>query len=336
MRVPAAILFAVVSLAAPCLCGAGDSAVVTYRLETPAEVFRIDASVGASPENVSDALDALTDRAADIWLNTSPDGRWLLLETERWGCSGWACLARVRSDISDGGLVTIDANVIHPEGFSAISSDGNLVVWVGEGCGGHSRDLWKSELSGNTWTTAQCLTAVSPGDWNEEPALSADGTEIIFGCGESLCTVSTDGTGLEVVVSLADYPGAGDWTQIKAPDFDPDGNIVFEGEAGGEMIWRKNVSDGTFEIIDSSFTNDNSPCVLPDGRIASLWLNRPGNSTGVHELKIMDPNGGNELMLVTEPVDVFDVGLGCGGVAGGIFDDGFETGDPSRWNSVVP
>jgi hypothetical protein len=315
---------------------AQDAAWITYRLENPAEVFRIEASTGATPENVSDALDTLTPRADDLWLNTSPDGSWFLLETERWGCSGWACLARAKADVSEGGLVTIGGNVIHPEGFSAISSDGNRVVWVGESCGVHSHDLWTSTLSTGVWSTAACLTASSSGDWNEEPAISPDGTEILFSCGENICSVSTQGTNLQLEISLTDYPGTGDWTQIKAPDYDPDGNIVFEGEAGGEMVWRKNTGTGVFEIINSGFTNDNSPCVLPDGRVASLWLNRPENPTGVHELKVMDPDGGNQLMLVTYPTDIFDVGLGCGGTVGHLFSDDFESATTGAWSSAFP
>ena len=55
--------------------------------------------------------------------------------------------------------------------------------------------------------------------------------------------------------------------------------------------------------------NDNAPCVLPDGRIASLWLNRPG-SESQHELKVMTPDGSSYAMLVTG-VDIEQ--LGCGG-----------------------
>lgn len=62
--------------------------------------------------------------------------------------------------------------------------------------------------------------------------------------------------------------------------------------------------------ISSNFTNDNSPCVLPDGNIVSLWLNRPGGS-GDHELKVMEQDGGSYFMLVTG-ADVADIGLGCG------------------------
>ncbi len=57
--------------------------------------------------------------------------------------------------------------------------------------------------------------------------------------------------------------------------------------------------------------DDNSPCVLPDGRIASLWLDRDGNQSGAHELKLMNADGTGGVMLVTEK-DIQDIGIGCG------------------------
>jgi hypothetical protein len=63
--------------------------------------------------------------------------------------------------------------------------------------------------------------------------------------------------------------------------------------------------------VTTQFNNDNSPCVLPDGRIASLWLDRPGGSEA-HEIKVMAPDGSSYILVLTE-VDVADIGLGCGG-----------------------
>ena len=55
--------------------------------------------------------------------------------------------------------------------------------------------------------------------------------------------------------------------------------------------------------------NDNSPCVLWDGRIASLWLQRPGGAS-THEIKVTDPMGRSPVMVQTD-VDVMDVGISC-------------------------
>jgi len=103
----------------------------------------------------------------------------------------------------------------------------------------------------------------------------------------------------------------------------PDGSIVFEGtwNGGAEQVWRL-APGGQPELVNSEktdedrfrFTDDNSPCVLPDGRIVSLWLGRVGTTTAAkpsgHELKIMGATGENATMLVTD-VDVVDIGIGC-------------------------
>jgi len=306
---------------------------VTYRPSgSVEEVSRIEAREGALPENVSDALDVLSPHAADVWLNISPNGMWMVLETERWGCSGWACLARVRSDYAEGGLITTGGQAIHPEGFSAVSSDGNTVVWPGQGCGSHARDLWISVYAGGEWQTS-CLTGDVTTDWNEQPAISDDGASVLFMCGDNICSIGVDGNNLAVQIRLTDHPGDTDWTQLRSPDFDPEGNIVFEGEDDTEMVWRQDHLSCNCELINPSYTNDNSPCVLPDGGIASLWLNRPDNPEGNHEIKLMDGDGGSSFMLVTNPVDVHDVGIGCGGPGFKVFSDGFETGDFSMWTA---
>ena len=49
---------------------------------------------------------------------------------------------------------------------------------------------------------------------------------------------------------------------------------------------------------------------IADGRIVSLWRERPGNGQGLRELKVMTPNGASYVMLVTG-VDI--EGIGCGG-----------------------
>jgi hypothetical protein len=56
--------------------------------------------------------------------------------------------------------------------------------------------------------------------------------------------------------------------------------------------------------------DDNSPCVLPDGRIASLYLDRPGGP-GYHELKVMNPDGTNPILVLLN-IDIHDIALGCG------------------------
>jgi hypothetical protein len=172
-----------------------------------------------------------------------------------------------------------------------------------------------SHLRDGQWRAPALLSAASPYAYNNLPAISDDGQSLLFECGDepyanhSVCEVGIDGQNLRTrIQSSAALSGA------RTPDYAPDGGIVTElDQAGGagETIFRLQDPDAGPVPVNSQFTNDNSPCVLPDGRIASLWLNRPG-STGVHELKLMNADGGGELMLITGQ-DILDANLGCGG-----------------------
>jgi len=129
----------------------------------------------------------------------------------------------------------------------------------------------------------------------------------------SICEVGLDGSGFRVVLTPADSPaGLPDIGDLQAPDYAPDGSIVFEASWTGEEIWRLAPGAGTPTRISSSsaYNNDNSPTVLPNGNIVSLWMNRP-NGSSVHELKVMTPDGSNYFMALTD-IDIADIGLGSG------------------------
>lgn len=95
------------------------------------------------------------------------------------------------------------------------------------------------------------------------------------------------------------------------PAFAPDGSIYFEGHWSGERLWHYANAASTPVLVDGTDGNDNSPVILPDGRIASLQL---PNAT--HDLKIENANGTGKFFLTgsssTFPFEVYDNGMGAG------------------------
>ncbi|MBU1661133.1 MAG: right-handed parallel beta-helix repeat-containing protein [Chloroflexi bacterium] len=293
---------------------------IYYTLGDDSHLYRLDVNAPDTPQDLTAALGSLAS-GSDEWANISPDGDWVLLSTERGfhtDCAGWACLVLLPSDLSSGEALLTPNGVIHTEGFSAVASGGNLVVYVGND-GPHTLDLWAVTRQGGGWSAPVLLTAASSYDAHTHPALSADGSKVLFNCdpdlqdgqqGTAICEVYTDGSNFRTVIAPIDGPDGTAANALHHPDYAPDGSIVFEADWQGEQIWLLPVGSSTPTRVSDAFNNDNSPCVLPDGRIASLWLDRPGGQ-GYHELKIMLSDGSDYFMAFTD-LDVFDIGLGCG------------------------
>ena len=294
-----------------------DSSFITFRLPD-GHIYRIRPEAGARPIDLTLALNQLSQGTEDESVSTSPDGSWLAVVTDRFGIGGgWPGLAVVAADLSSGEAVRVNGEVIHPEGAVAIASGGNLVVYsVGEGP--HTRDLWAARRSNGIWT-ARLLTTNAPYAFNSQPAISADGTRVLFNGGnqpyntgsEAICEVGVDGTGFRRAVTNAQRPSGTSSGALHHADYFSDGSIVFEADWSGDQIWR--LPPGSNQPVRvSSATNENSPCVLADGRIVSLWLNRPGNTLGVHELTIRSATG-TLLAVLLPDVDILDIGISCAG-----------------------
>lgn len=276
------------------------------------ELYRIAALPGADPENISDTLDAISSGADDS-INVSPNGEWYLISSQRFhaDCDGWACLTISNSDFSHNEVIISNGSVIHGEGPSAVNSAGNSIVYSYEN-EVHIRDLWSVTRKAGQWSAPLLLTEASPFQYNTVPAISNEGDRVIFECGnepylnKSICEVKLDGTGFRVVFTPDSH-----YMAARTPDYAPDGTIVAEIDVTeqGESIYKIVPDTGQITPVNLEFTNDNSPCLLSNGNIVSLWLDREGGN-GVHELKVMDNSGSGYFMLLTD-IDIEDVILGC-------------------------
>ncbi len=282
------------------------------------QVFRVEALDGATPINVSTALNALAS-GRDESPAVSRNGQFFTIDTERFDpqCDGFSCLAVVASDLSAGETVFIGGAPLRVKGRAAISNSGDLIVYPSDG-GPHDLDLFASRKTGATWGAPLLLTADSPHEFNDLPVLSQDANTVLFDCGPvpfsqngtGICEVGIDAGGFRRVVDPDANPfgESGDFLAHHA-DYMPDGGIVFEADWDGEQVWI--IPSGALSPVRviASQSNDNSPCSLPGGFIASLWLERPGGSS-VHELKIMAPDG-SEFAVITPDVDITDIGMSC-------------------------
>lgn len=298
----------------------GRSGHVVYSLG--GKLYQISAEAEANPTDVSAALDtiAAADAPRDNWINISPDGQWLLVETSRFAdsCASWACVQVVSSDVTAGETVVAGGKPLRPESRSAIASGGMLIVYPSRD-GPNDIDLWVTRRDRRGWGSPDLLTEGSPGKFNAEPAISDDGKRVVFDCGREpyhgpgtcVCEVDIAEPSVRKRACFDEPPpGTEPGESVHSGDYAPDGSLVFEADwGGGEQIWRLPAGGGAAARVAPSFHNDNSPCVLPDGRIASLWLQRPGGGNA-HELRVMTADGKTSTMLVL--ADVEDIGLGCG------------------------
>ncbi len=281
--------------------------------------YRVEASQGAAVEDIGQALEELSPGTLDTALNMSPDGGWLILETDRFrpDCPDpSSCLALIPSDLSSAEVVRPQGEYLSFQGKGAVASGGDLIVYSGGG-GPNDRDLWSVQRTEGGWSAPLLLTADSPFAWNHEPAVSADGTRILFDCGPepygaegtAICEAVTDGSGFRVLVQPEDGPsGASNGSALHHPDYGPEGAVVFEADWNGQQIWRVTSSGGSLERISLPSDSETSPCVLADGRIVSVWR---GESEAL-EFKVMNPDGA-AYFVVRPDTQILDVGIGCGG-----------------------
>jgi hypothetical protein len=296
---------------------------ITYSVGS-GPLLRVEARAGARPQDVSAGLDRRFPGAGDQFLNQSPDGRWLVLQSERFGCAGNPCLAVVSSNLRSG--QSVRRGTVHAEGFSAVGDGGRVVVWPAQSRGGRV-DLFASRRTRGGWSRPRNVTARSAKKIHGHPAISTDATRVLHDCGDasdpsagslSVCESRLDGKGTRVRVRPSDGRrpvdgvfGAG---SLHHADYLGRGlGLVFESQwcCQGESIWWLQKGKRKPRHVRGASPNNVAPCGLPDGRVVSLDLSRPAGG-GVHELMITTPTSKKKTFVLAPGVDVNDIGIGCG------------------------
>jgi hypothetical protein len=286
------------------------------------EVHRIAARAGAAPENVSRALGKLGGPGTDTRITASRDSRWMLFTSDRFGGCSSECLVMAPSDLSWVDVVRPGGRAFTPQGVAAIRPvTGDLIVYAASG-GPHQVDVFATRKVSGRWSEPVLLSRGSSYPYNNMPALTLDGTRVTFDCGQNMypetgdndaCEVGIDGTGFRRVAFASMLPNARQ-SHVQNPHEGTDG-LYFEaawpvaGRAvAPEIIWRL-PKGASVPVPAAPSDNAVSPCPLPDGRYAALWLAGPRNSRGDHELAVF--GSGMSPIVLTPGVDVTDVGLGC-------------------------
>jgi len=302
--------------------GVSRAAYLTYGFED--RVYRVEARSGAAPEDVSARLERFGTGSRDRWLVPSANGAWLVLSTDRLSCpSIGECLAIAPADLATLEAVRPGGEDVGFEGTPAVGDAGDLVIYASGG-GPHMRDVWATQRGSSGWGAATLLTGSSTRGFNGSPALTHDGRRVLFDCGASpypeggdsdACEVGVDGSGFRVLVRHDLLPGARE-AFVQFPHDSADG-VLFQGSwpigtETPETIWLLPTAGGAPTPIGRALSNAVSPCGLRDGRWGALWLGRPENVTGAHELTLLTREGAIEAVL-TPGIDVTDIGVGCGG-----------------------
>lgn len=279
-------------------------------------VYRVAAEDGAEPEDVSRLLGG---GGRDRLLTQSRNGAWLTMSAERFDCSG-ECLVRLSWDLTQGEAVKAGGADVYVQGTSAITDDGETIVFPGQD-GPHEVDLYATTRVDGAWGAPVLLTADSSYAYNNMPALTEDGAAVVFDCGREpypesggndACRVGLDGAGWERLIGPDALPDPRN-DYVQNPHEGPAG-LLFESSwpidgDNPETIWLLPEGEGTPVPFSARYQNAVSPCPLPDGRVAMLWLG--GNDGGRHELVVAEADGSSEIVL-TPGVDVADIGIGCG------------------------
>jgi hypothetical protein len=296
----------------------GQEVIFTTRNTNDEDIFyRVNVNTPFVYENVSDLINshALYTGKNKGPISVSHNGEYYVFKSERFedpsNMDGYEAITICKTDFTYFEVPKDQAgHVFHSDGIMQISNDGNTIYFVKGGMT-HSMDIFKITRLGSIWEEMQ-LTGSSNYDYNIAPYLSYEEDRLLYESSNdvtmstAISQITVNALNNSVYVSIADINGA---TQMKSPAYDVSNNVYFEAETDAERIWKINVG-GSPEIINTSYTNDNSPVTLPDGKVISVFI---GAST--HQIKVMDNSGVNLVMLTesnSEFEEVFDIGISAG------------------------
>jgi len=139
-----------------------------------------------------------------------------------------------------------------------------------------------------------------------DPRVHYDGGKILFSYRKGgtdhfhLYEINTDGTGLTQLTS-------GPWDDIE-PAYLPDGGIIFPSSRCNRfvpcmlspvaLLHRMDSDGGNIRLLTSGLTHENTPAVLPDGRVMyTRWEYVDRSVLRFHGLWTMNPDGTNQTIL---------------------------------------
>ncbi len=315
-------------------------------------IYRVATTANSTPQNLSAALNALSDPASpgidDFSVNLSPDGQWLVIDSNRFDSDceppgGFSCLAVIQVNPATGALIAgDDINVvdtpgnlagtpaefdqkIHPDpGFAAIASGGNRVVFAASE-GPNVRDLWVVNRVGGVWKAPTILTSGSTDPHNYQPAISEAGDEALFNCAQgtdpqssehAICKVNLTGT--PVVTEVVNGSARPEPHQSGIPGLHHADYLANGAGIAFESTWLSQQSIWTLA------TGATVPQKLPGAGTDDVapCVIPSGHIAHLDLTRPGNPSGFHELIisdltttnniLPIPLVDVFDVGYGCG------------------------
>lgn len=285
--------------------------------------FLINGAAGSAPVNLDTRFtSAGAGTGVEDKMGISRDGKYLAVSTTRLGCGAWACLARFNVDGTGGEKVTVGAGGADLHVYATqpvISPTGSTIIFTQQNSD-NSIDLFATTRAGGVWSALTNITASSAYTYNTDATISADGAKVAFVCSNSIaedpnnniCEVNIDGTGYQALIVAG---SSNNFTNVFRPSYANNGDLNYEGifptgtaTTGGERIWRLKAARTAAAAPAGDFANAVSPCSMPNGNLAVLWLGRSGG-TGLHELTLINSNDVFDSTLFGGDVD--DIGISC-------------------------